>query len=873
MITIGIDFGTTNSGVSYLEGDKPTAVRFPDSKKSTLPSVVYYGQGQTLVGEHAWTQFTDALTYSQEERDEVELCIVRNIKRRLNRNGIHMLPHKEEGVTHEEIVADILRKLKSEAERLCLRGETAQRVVLTHPVEFLEPAKLVLRAGAKRAGFEETVLLEEPVAAAYGYASMVANPGKSLLIYDFGGGTFDSAFVVKRDDGSFVTVETDGDSLCGGNDIDQILYDHLDQMAERTHQVRLSSQPGCVDISSLNQCRRAKELLSDESMPSVKVRLLPVVEGKPRRLEFDVTRDAFEQMVRPLIEKTVDMTDGVRKRSEEKGYKIDTLVLIGGSSQIPLVRRLLSERLKSVKLESTHHLDTAVALGAAAWSETRQDPGELFEKGNDCIHGRGVTPNPIEAIKWYRKAAELRHAIAQRSLGDCYYYGTGVAKNGAEAARWYRKAAEQGDADAQFQLAVCYDKGIGVAKDEAEAARWYRMAAEQEHEGAKLHLDEMLCREGREECKHANDTSNYTNPAQSPELRQARISLDPDWITKVKKLRCDDKEFEARALVVKVADSGNPCAQTLLGDFYRDGTGGAKDLSKAFECWQHAAATNYCEGVHRIGRAFLEGLGTDQILEKGMSLVKKAADLGSHNARLDIVEWTIKGMEVDIPHGKLLEWIVAAAEAGCAEAFFYIAGFYFSGLYVVQDEAMGCRCLEKARDLGFEFADPLCKEKQRHYLYKICGFLIPLNKLSRFWVIPEIPAEKSNNVEAQYIELGAVRSPIFIYDNTLFGSAKDGFALFGNGLGFKKDWTSPRFISLGDLKISEIELSGSNLAFGYPDTVSIMENEIQVIELALPLIKLAVFTQQVLSMALFHKTRSKQDFDPANLNWRIQKHL
>jgi hypothetical protein len=108
------------------------------------------------------------------------------------------------------------------------------------------------------------------------------------------------------------------------------------------------------------------------------------------------------------------------------------------------------------------------------------------------MNGRGVAKDPVEAVKWYHKAAEQGYANSQFILGVCFENGQSVAKDPIEAAKWYRKAAEQGHARAQFNLGVCFGNGQSVAKDLEEAAKWFQKAADQGDDGAKGRLDEVI---------------------------------------------------------------------------------------------------------------------------------------------------------------------------------------------------------------------------------------------------------------------------------------------------------------------------------------------------------------------------------------------
>ncbi len=116
------------------------------------------------------------------------------------------------------------------------------------------------------------------------------------------------------------------------------------------------------------------------------------------------------------------------------------------------------------------------------------DANNFFEKGCNCYFGENVQQNYVQAVYWFKRAADLGNASAQFNLGVCYANGQGVAQSYTEAVKWYRKAAEQGDASAQYNLGVCYDNGLGVAQSYAEAVKWYRKAAEQGYADAQRNL-------------------------------------------------------------------------------------------------------------------------------------------------------------------------------------------------------------------------------------------------------------------------------------------------------------------------------------------------------------------------------------------------
>src|ERR1051326_5820390 len=158
---------------------------------------------------------------------------------------------------------------------------------------------------------------------------------------------------------------------------------------------------------------------------------------------------------------------------------------------------------------------------AVRWYRRAAEQGHAvaqYELGFCYESGQGVTKDEVEAVRWYRKAAEQGHAAAQNNVGVRYDSGQGVAKDEMEAARWFRKAADQGYAVAQFNLAMCYNNGLGVTKDEAQAVAWYRKAAEQNHAKAQNNLAwhlstsaNQMIRNGEEATRWAESANQLTN--------------------------------------------------------------------------------------------------------------------------------------------------------------------------------------------------------------------------------------------------------------------------------------------------------------------------------------------------------------------------
>ncbi len=393
----GIDFGTTNSSMSWYNPDTGRAEVIRSAEREyEVPSVVYFGEDELLVGKGAEEKLEEVEDSGDlEERDHVNQRIVRSIKRNLINPPVIPIPGREP-VRPMEVVAEVLGKLKRDAEKEHFYEEI-ERVVITCPAIFGSREREVLLEAAAMAGFRRVELLEEPTAAAMAFSRLGRKVGKGVLVYDLGAGTFDLSVVAREEDGSFhVPMEPQGDPRCGGNDLDLALYYHCDEIA-REKLERPISLTGEIDPVFLKQCRARKENLS-LSNRSKSSSYLPSEDG-PRRFRHEVDRETFEGLIRGRIEGTIKKTARLLEQAATRGHEIDTLVLIGGSSKVPLVERMLEEGI-TAEVRGFAERDYAVALGAAyhafeLWK--KDEKAEEYRRAlKICWQDRKLTATEVE---------------------------------------------------------------------------------------------------------------------------------------------------------------------------------------------------------------------------------------------------------------------------------------------------------------------------------------------------------------------------------------------------------------------------------------------------------------------------------------------
>ena len=369
MSIISIDFGTSFCTASWInpKTNVPEAIMFPNAVNYyKIPSVVMFPQkGDPIVGYKVYQQLENAA--SSADSNFLQSRTVTSIKRKIQRNGSFL------GHSHQSIVASILKHVVEEAQRAVVFPEPPNKLILTHPVIFDEWKKSILKTAAIEVGFQEEniTLLEEPVSAALAYIK--SNPQMKIrgaLVYDFGGGTFDVAYVQIDHQGKpLMPLDPDGDSQCGGDDIDLLIYDNWDKLAMQQHHRHLTLNPQEADLAFLSQCRKQKELLSSSGNERF-TSLLPIMEGHGiERCEWKAAETDYNNLIAPIINTTMTKTSSMLNSIRQKQLPLDVVLLIGGSSRIPQVYARLTEMLGGNELiKTTGQIDTAVSVGGVFYA-------------------------------------------------------------------------------------------------------------------------------------------------------------------------------------------------------------------------------------------------------------------------------------------------------------------------------------------------------------------------------------------------------------------------------------------------------------------------------------------------------------------------
>ena len=388
---IGIDLGTTNSAMAYTLNDKPEIIPNAEGERTT-PSVVYIKDGEVIV----WTiAKRKAVLNPKNTIYEVKRFIGRKYDEALDdvkrvAYDVEKWPDggiiiKVDGKEYkpEQISAMILQKIKKDAEAFL--GEPVDRAVITVPAHFNDSQRQATIAAGEIAGLKVERIINEPTAASLAYGlGKWQKKDEIVAVYDFWGGTFDVTILQIGEEGTFQVLSTAGDTHLWGADIDNILIDYLLKKVKEKEWVDLKENPTAM-ARLKEEAEKAKKQLSTAEVVDISIPYLAVKEdGTPINLEETLTRAQFESMIEPIIDKTVPP---MRQAIEDAGIGLDEIneiILVGGSTRIPLVRKKIKE-VFGKEPKATVNPDEAVALGAAV-------QGSIISGGNEDIVLLDVTP-------------------------------------------------------------------------------------------------------------------------------------------------------------------------------------------------------------------------------------------------------------------------------------------------------------------------------------------------------------------------------------------------------------------------------------------------------------------------------------------------
>ncbi|MGK7888333.1 MAG: Hsp70 family protein [Leptolyngbyaceae cyanobacterium] len=346
MATVGIDLGTTNSVVAALDQGQPWAIP-DDDGNLLLPSCVGFSEsGQLLVGQTALRQYAAAPDRT-----------VMSIKRQMGTDYSVSLDGKE--YRPQEISAIVLRALKQRAEE-ALEEEVTQAVI-TVPAYFTDAQRQATKEAGEIAGFEVLQILNEPTAAALVF-DIRSEETETVMVYDLGGGTFDVSIVEITGEVTEV-LASHGNNRLGGDDFDRQLQRYLGDRFRQANDMDVPDD--AVTGARLRQAAEtAKIALSENAFVKVREAYLASRGEEALHLDVELARDDFENLIQPLLKETLDAIDRALDDADLTTDGLDRVILVGGSTRIPLVQRLVETHLPDVPV-SSFDPDLCVGMGAA----------------------------------------------------------------------------------------------------------------------------------------------------------------------------------------------------------------------------------------------------------------------------------------------------------------------------------------------------------------------------------------------------------------------------------------------------------------------------------------------------------------------------
>ena len=342
---IGIDLGTTNSCMSFMENGKVNVIPNQEGAKTTPSVVAFTNDGKRLVGEVAKRQA--AMNPEQ---------TISSIKRYMGTDYKKVIQSRS--YTPQEISAMILQKLKIDAEAYL--GETVTQAVITVPAYFNDAQRQATKDAGRIAGLEVLRIINEPTSAALAYG-LENSYGQKIMVFDLGGGTFDVS-IIEIGNGVIEVLSTSGDNHLGGDDFDDVLTKYIVDEFRRQEGIDLTHDKVAMQRIK-DEAEKTKIELS--SMQSVIVRL-PFITNTPsgaKNLEMTMTRDLFNNITKPLVDRLIIPMQNAMRDARLNNSDLNKVILVGGSSRIPAVQNKIQE-ITGIEPSKSLNPDECVALGA-----------------------------------------------------------------------------------------------------------------------------------------------------------------------------------------------------------------------------------------------------------------------------------------------------------------------------------------------------------------------------------------------------------------------------------------------------------------------------------------------------------------------------
>ena len=344
--TIGIDLGTTFSAMAVLEGGKPAIVTNAEGTRTT-PSVVHVKDDEIIVGQIARNQAIVDPSHT-----------IRSIKRKMGTNEKLEIDGKD--YTPEQISAMILQKMKRDAEAYL--GQPVKNAVITVLAYFNDSERQATKNAGEIAGLNVLRIINEPTAAALAYGLDKQDKTHTILVFDFGGGTFDVS-ILELGDGVFEVKSTSGDNKLGGDDIDEIIMNWLIDHFKKSTGINLNNDATAVQRLK-EAAEKAKIELSSKAKVEISIPFITADQNGPKHIKEELTKAKFEELISDVLRRLEIPTKNALKDADISVDQLDKVIFVGGSTRIPSVQELI-KNITGKDGDKSVNPDEAVAVGAA----------------------------------------------------------------------------------------------------------------------------------------------------------------------------------------------------------------------------------------------------------------------------------------------------------------------------------------------------------------------------------------------------------------------------------------------------------------------------------------------------------------------------
>ena len=360
-INYGIDLGTTNSAIAVYHEGEVTIFKNPTTLKETIASVIAFKGDRKIIGEKA----LELLSKNPNN-------VFGTFKRKMGTSDKYLLESEGRFLSPVELSAILLKELKN----FIHTGESPRSIVITIPAAFDTVQSNATKQAGYDAGFEEVVLLQEPIAASLAYANSVGVElnNQKWLVYDLGGGTFDVA-LAHATNGEMKVIDHEGDNYLGGSDFDAKIIDKfiIPKLEAKGNFVNLEKELKS-SAGKHNKLYNRLKHIAEESKKALTHSTIAEIEfditndiGEEMEIYLELSRDEFDAMIKPQINRTIEMIKAIMTRNELSRNDLSHILLIGGSTYIPLVKSMLANEV-GIEINTQMDPTTAVVVGAAYYA-------------------------------------------------------------------------------------------------------------------------------------------------------------------------------------------------------------------------------------------------------------------------------------------------------------------------------------------------------------------------------------------------------------------------------------------------------------------------------------------------------------------------